>query len=271
MENKIKLFFPIINEIELIEAKLEWALERFDDISVVEGHHPKYTNVDPNGLSVDGTTEILVSYDDRIKYLPVGKVDNEMELRNLAYKYLSQESGIAFMLDTDEFFLDKDLEFIDNIYKNDKNLKYTLTNSYIFLDGKHCAPHIQRFQSKPFPYCDNITVQFGQWHERIFRYNKWYSYHRSPFLVNDFYGRFLYNDEIYYNERALFPEVYLLHYKNFKRAEAEKRMQMYDSYRDGVKHDDEWDILEKNKFEYKGEHPPQITKMLASFPVVQVG
>lgn len=271
MENKLKLFFPIINEIELIEAKLEYALGLDMEISVVEGHHPAYTNVDPNGLSVDGTTEILISYDDRIKYLPVGKVDNEMELRNLAYKYLSHDPGIALMFDTDEFMLEKDLIFLDGEYKKDKDLKYILTNSYIFLDGKYCAPHIQRFQSKPFPYSDNITVQFGQWHERIFRYNKWYSYHRSPFLINDFYGRFLYNDEIYYNERLLFPEVYLLHYKNFKRNEAEKRTQMYDTFGDGIDHSDEWNILEKNKFEYKGEHPPQIAKMLASFIVAQVG
>ena len=152
MELKWGLFAPCLNEGQLIEFKLEWALERFADISIVEGHHPKYTNVDPNGLSVDKTTEILSSYGDRIKYLPVGKVDNEMELRNMAYKELNKDLDVVIMCDIDEFYLDKDLEFLDNIYKSNKDLKHTLTNSYIFLDGKHCAPHIQRIQSQPFPY-----------------------------------------------------------------------------------------------------------------------
>ena len=49
-----------------------------------------------------------------------------------------------------------------------------------------------------------------------------------------------------------------------KREEAEERTKMYDTYGDGVKHDTEWDILEKNKIEYKGEHPKQITELLSS-------
>lgn len=262
MELKWGIYAPCINEGNIIEAKLEWALERFDDISIVEGHHPKYTNVDPNGLSVDGTTEILLSYDDRIKYLPVGKVDNEIELRALAYKYLSKNLDVVIMNDIDEFYLDDDLDYIDTLYRRNKDLKLTLTNSYIFFDNKHCAPHIKRIQSPPFNFAKDVKVHFGEWHERIFRYDLWYSYKRSPFLINDFYGRFLYNDEVYYGERMLLDDVYMLHYKNFKREEAEKRTMMYDAYDDGIQHSGEWDELEKNKIEYKGKHPEQIEKML---------
>lgn len=261
MELKWGIFAPCINEGQLVETKLEWLLERFNDISIVEGHHPKYENVDPNGLSVDATTEILLSYDDRIKYLPVGKVDNEIELRDLAYKYLDKDLDVVIMCDMDEFYLDEDLDYIDNLYRRNKDLKLTLTNSYIFLDDKYCAPHLKRIQSQPFKFAKGVDVHFGQWHERIFRYSPWYSYRRSPFLINDFYGRFLYNDEIYYGERMLLEDVYMLHYKNFKREEAEKRTMMYDTYDDGVKHDTEWDELEKTKIEYEGEHPPQIERL----------
>lgn len=258
MNLKWGIYAPCLNEVQLIDAKLEWALERFDDISLCEGHHPKYTNVNDSGLSIDGTSEILKSYSDRIKYTPVGKVDNEMMLRDIAYQKLNKDLDVVIMCDADEFYLDKDLELIDDLYKRNKELKLTLTNSYIFIDDKFCAPHIQRKQSPPFKFNKNAQVHFGQWHERIFRYNKWYSYHRSPFLVNDFYGRFLYNDEIYFGERELLSDVYMLHYKNFKLAEAKKRTEMYDEYGDGVKHDDEWNILDEHKFEYKGEHPKEI-------------
>ena len=80
MELKWGIFAPCINEIELIEAKLEWALERFDDIVMVEGHHKRYTNVNESGLSLDGTTEILKSYSDRIKYRPVGAINDVMDI-----------------------------------------------------------------------------------------------------------------------------------------------------------------------------------------------
>lgn len=264
MELKWGMFAPCLNEGQLIEAKLEWALERFVDISIVEGHHPKYTNVNENGLSVDKTTEILSSYNDRIKHTPIGKVNNEMELRNIAYRELNKDLDVVIMCDIDEFYLDKDLERLDNLYKSNKDLKLTLTNSYIFLDGKHCAPHIRRIQSQPFPFSKDVVVHFGEWHERIFRYNKWYSYHRSPFLINDFFGRFLYNDEIYYNERMLIPDIHMLHYKNFKLGEAKKRTELYDTYGDGVKHDTEWATLEGTKIEYKGEHPKKISELFSS-------
>jgi len=269
-ELKWGLFAPCINEIELIEAKLEWALERFDDISIVEGHHKHYKNVSEVGLSVDGTSEILQSYSDRIKYNPVGIVNvegtEEFILRDTAYQALNKDLDVVVMCDIDEFWLDKDLDFLDEQYLRNKNLKLTATNSLIFLDNEYCAKHIQRNQGTfAFDLDDNgnvRTVNFGQWHERIFRYNEYYRYDASPFLINDMYGRFIFSHQIYFNERKLFPEIYMLHYKNFKRAEAEKRTEMYNTYNDNVKHDTEWDELELKKFKYDGEHPEQIKRLL---------
>ena len=256
------LYAPCINEIELIEVKLEWALERFDSICIVEGHHPAYTNINESGLSVDGTSEILKSYSDRINYIPIGKVNHEIELRELAYRGLDK-CDVCIMGDIDEFYLDNDLEYMDNLYKRNKDLKLTLTNSYIFLDNKHCAPHIQRKQGDGIFFNKQIPQLFmGQYHERIFRYNKFYSYHISPFLINDIYGRFIFADEIYCDDRILLDDVFMLHYKNFKREEAEKRTQLYDTYGDGVKHDTEWDELEQNKILYEGEHPAHIKRLL---------
>lgn len=261
MNNKWAIFAPCINEAQLIEAKIQWGLRHDFEVVIVEGHHPAYQNHDPNGLSNDGTTEILLSYEDRIKYVPVGPVEHEMVLRDIGYKKISKDTDAVIMCDIDEFYLDKDLEYIDDLFRGDK-IKHILTNSYIFLDNEYCAPHIQRKQSPPFFYADGINIHFGQWHERIFRYNKFYSYKRSPFLVNDIYGRFVFNDLAYFGERMLLPDVYMLHYKNFKRAEAEKRTEMYDTYGDGVKHDTEWEELEKNKIKYEGEHPKEILNLL---------
>jgi hypothetical protein len=144
-----------------------------------------------------------------------------------------------------------------------KSPKQTLTNSYIFVDDKNCAPHIQRFESPPIKYAKGVKVHFGQWHERIFRYNKYYSYSRSPFLINDIYGRFLFDHPAFFDERMLLEDIYMLHYKNFKVEEAKKRLEMYDQYDDGHhKHDEEWETLIKNSFEYKGNHPQEIKNLL---------
>ena len=260
MELKWGIFFPVINEAQLLEAKIEWAIRHEFAVSIVEGHHPRYTNVDPNHLSVDGTTEILVSYEDRINYLLLGEVENEAILRDEAYKRLPNDLDVCIMCDADEFYLDKDLEYIDRLYKDNKNLKLTLTNSYIFMDKNYCAPHIQR-QQGIVKFNKKIDIHYGQFHERIFRYNRWYGYGISPFLINDFYGRFLFDNPVYFGERVLLNNIHMLHYKNFKLEEAKKRTMMYDKYDDGIEHMEEWDILEKNKIEYKGEHPIEILKL----------
>jgi len=256
------IFAPCINEVSLIEAKIKWALDLFDDIVIAEGHHPKYTNHGENHLSNDGTTEILESYGDQITYVPVGQAQNEIILRNEAYKNLKKDLDVVIMCDIDEFYLTKDLDYIDMLYQRNKHLKLTLTNSYIFLDKEYCAPHIQRKQSPPMEFNKQGAIHFGEWHERIFRYNKYYSYLVSPFLVNDLYGRFIFSDAFYYDERIIIKDVFMLHYKNFKMDEAKKRLEMYDEYKDGVKHDDEFEILNKNKIKYEGEHPKQIGELL---------
>jgi len=262
MELSWGIFFPCINEIELIEAKIQWALRHDFAVSVCEGHHPQYEDHNEKGLSIDGTTETLETYSDQIIYTPKGEVNNEMILRDIAYQALPKDLDVVIMCDADEFYLDKDLDYIDILYKRDKNLMLTLTNSYIFLDNEHCAEHIKRKQSPPFPFTEGVEVHFGEWHERIFRYSKWHSYQRSPFLINDLYGRFLYNDPNYYGDRVLLKDVFMLHYKNFKMEEAKKRVQMYDEYDDGVKHDDEWDILNKDKIKYEGEHPIEVQELM---------
>ena len=256
------IFAPCMNEATVIEAKIKWGLRLFDDVVILEGHHPQYTDHGENHLSNDGTTEILKSYADQITYIPFGEAQNEIILRNEAYKALKKDLDVVIMSDIDEFILEKDLEYIDMLYQRNKDLKLTLTNSYIFLDKEYCAPHIRRKQSPPMAFSKDLNIHFGEWHERIFRYNKYYSYLVSPFLVNDLYGRFIFNDPYYFNERQLLSDVYILHYKNFKMDEAKKRLEMYNEYGDGVKHDDEFQQLEKDKIKYEGEHPKEIGDLL---------
>lgn len=260
-ELKWGIYAGCINEEKLIEAKLEWALERDFAVSIVEGHHPNYKNVNESGLSVDKTTEILKSYSDRINYQPVGAVQWQGLLRDKAYKGLPHDCEVAVMSDIDEFILDKDIEFLDGIYKNRKDIVLTVLNSYIFLDEEHCAPHVQRHEGIVKFGLDQ-DIQFGQYHERVFRYNKFYGYTRSPFLINDIFGRFIFSDSAYFNDRLLFDDRYILHYKNFKIEEAKARHKMYEERGDKIVYDEEWKELEKNKFKYEGEHPSQIKKLL---------
>lgn len=257
------LYAQCINEKQLIGAKIEWALRLGMSVSICEGHHPNYKNFDPQThLSNDGTTEILKSYSDRINYIPAGEVPWQGALRDKAYKGLPQDLDVCIMSDIDEFILEKDLERLDSLYHN-KDLRLTLTNSYIFLDNEYCCPHIM-------PPSGNIVkfnmeydlIQYGQWHERIFRYNKFYSYRLSPFLINDIYGGFPFSNSAYFDDRIIVPDIYILHYKNFKMDEAKKRHEMYKERGDKADYNLEWDVLEKNKFKYKGEHPLEIQKLM---------
>lgn len=261
MELKWGIFAGCINEAQLIEAKIEWALRLGMAVSIVEGHHPNYKGETINGLSSDGTTEILKSYSDRIRYVPLGQVPAQNLLRHNAYKLLPKDLDVVIMSDIDEFILEKDIEELDNMYKYKKNLKLTLLNSYIFLDDEYCAPHIQRHQGE-VKFNLETNIGYGQFHERIFRYNKYYGYRISPFLVNDFYGRFIFDNSAYFNERVLLEDMYILHYKNFKMEESKKRHEMYKERGDKFNYDEEWKILEQNKIKYEGEHPREIQKLL---------
>lgn len=259
--SKIGVFAPCINEEELIEPKIKWALRHGFDVSITEGHHPHYKNHDENGLSTDKTTEILKSYSDRIKYTPIGDVPRQKYLRDIAYKKLDRDLDIALMLDIDEFLSDEDLDKIKMYFKEDDSLVLVVTDSLIFLDKDHCAPHIRRKQQK-IKFNDDVEIYTGQFHERVFRYNKYYGYDISPFLVNDLYNRFLFTDLTYYNRRVLDTDIKILHYKNFKKQEAKKRHEMYKDRGDSEDYDDERVKLNEKKFKFEGNHPPEIEGIL---------
>ena len=256
------VFAGCINEEALIEAKINWALRLGMKISIVEGHHPDYKNHSEDHLSIDKTTEILESYSDQIIYNPLGEVPHQAVLRDTAYKNLPQDLDIVIMSDIDEFFLEKDLEQIDDMFSADNDLKLILTNSYIFLDNEFCAPHIQRKEGRPVEFNKNLKLWHGQYHERIFRYNKFYGYNVSPFLINDLFGRNLVNNPIYFGERELRDDIYLLHYKQFKLSEAKERHKMYKKRGDKHDYNKEWKLLEKNKIRYEGKHPIEIKKLI---------
>jgi len=263
MNLKWGIYLGCINEEQLIEAKIEWALRHDMAVSIVEGCHPDYKGpTDPNGLSSDKTTEILSGYSDQIKWLAPGRVKEQSDLRDLAYKNLPQDLDVVIMSDVDEFLTDEDLSYLDMIYSRKKDLKHTLLNSYIFLDDKNCAPHVQRKESQPIAYNRDTTIHLGEWHERVFRYNKYYAYDRSPFVINDIWGRFIISDSAYFGDRVLLPDTYMLHYKNFKMDEAKARHEMYKERGDTADYDEEWKILEECKLEYKGHHPKEVEKLL---------
>ena len=262
MELKWGIYAGCINEEILIEPKIKWALRHDMTVSICEGHHPNYKNVNESGLSVDKTTEILESYSDRIKYTPAGAVPHQMVLRDIAYKGLPQDLDVVIMSDIDEFLTDADLEELDHMYKINKDLKLTLTNSYIFLDNEHCCSHLMNTGYENIEFNKKYFLTLGHWHERIFRYNKFYQYTRSPFLINDYIGRFIFTNSAFFNERELLPDMYILHYKNFKMKEAKERHKMYKERGDKADYDAEWQILNANKFKYKGEHPIEIKELI---------
>lgn len=256
------IFAGCINEEPLIEAKINCTLRLGMKISIVEGHHPNYKKHNEKHLSIDKTTEILESYSDQIIYKPIGEVPHQAVLRHTAYHNLPKDIDICIMSDIDEFFLESDLEQIDTMFSTDNDLKLVLTNSYIFLDNKFCAPHIQRKQGNPIEFNKDLKIWHGQFHERIFRYSPFYGYNVSPFIINDLFGRNLFNNPIYYGERTLRDDIYLLHYKNFKMGESKERLEMYEKRGDKADYKKEWKILNKNKIRYEGKHPVEIERLI---------
>jgi len=219
------IFMPVLNEERIIDAKIKHCLNITKRVVVVEGSIPQTEDVGQNGLSTDGTTEILKSYADRIVYLPVGKCDNRIILQNHALDFIRQEfpdTEILHRTDADEFI---DLKWLDEIEKCFRSGPYWLiyTDLINLVDSTRYTKNVGNSTLKHFPFCPDIFLPpGGAFHERFYRYRFDLHYEHSAHALTDSFGRIIYQHPDYYFHRMIIPnpDIKIFHYKyidGFKR------------------------------------------------------
>jgi hypothetical protein len=202
---------PVLNEAKIIEAKLQHSLQ-IGRVVVVEGSIPQTRDVAENGLSSDGTTEILKSYSDKITYIPAGHCKDRMELQNRALVEVHKrfpDTEILHRTDADEFIDLNNLQIVEQTFNRGPFwLVYTDLVNLIDMTKarKNVAPN-----SRLFPFAPGITLKAGMFHERFYRYRPDLSYTGSAHCLCDHANRPLYiHPDYYFNRSLIMPKVKVL-------------------------------------------------------------
>ena len=212
------IFLPVLNEGKMIESKILHSLDIVEEygghVVVVEGSVPYATEVNEQGLSSDGTSEVLKNYEDKITYLPVGKQANKGDLQNHAIKYIHQncrDSEILHRTDADEFLSMRDIEDIDDHF-NETNDWFLYTNLRQLISPTKGVSDSPSPKGPSFNFNRNTRLRPGDFHERFYRYRPDLAYRVSPHALSDGLGRMLFNHPDYFFSRSVIPEMYIYHY-----------------------------------------------------------
>jgi hypothetical protein len=218
---KWTIMMPCLNEADIIESKLDYCLN-IGNVVVVEGSIPQTYDIGTNGFSSDGTTEILKSYSDRIKYIPGGRFKTRKDLQNEGMKYIFKnftDTEILWVCGVDEFINTDCLKIIENHFS--KTQDWLLYWDLINLKDATIAYKDRIRDSVSFPFAPGITLTGGVFQERFYRYRMDLSYSTAHAMA-DSLNRTLYcHPDYFFHRSAIITETKykIFHYK----------------YRDGLK------------------------------------
>jgi hypothetical protein len=198
---KWTFLMPVLNEANIIEARIKDALE-IGNLVVVEGAIPTFPN--DNGLSIDGTSEILKSYSDRILYIPARQQKDRIVLQNIGMLNLHKqfpETDILARTDADEFFNMETVEAVESQFRN-SNDWVTYVNMFDVISKNKIKRRTQPLE-KFFPFSPGVRICGGMYPERFYRYRPdlHYQYHDS--IMADGLGIPFFAHPNYYFNRSI--------------------------------------------------------------------
>ena len=146
----------VFNGDDYLDAALKGIYDIAHEIIIVEGAVKEFMfAANPDGSSTDKTVEIINSFPDplqKIRFIQ-GKWDNKMHMQNVIAEHVTGD--IYLKLDSDEFYHINELEWLLNLYREDKNL------------------WIIRYKFNHFWHSkDHIAVD-SQWESRMNRICRW--------------------------------------------------------------------------------------------------
>jgi len=194
-------FLPVLNEANIIEARIKNALE-IGNVVVVEGSIPSFPN--ENGLSIDGTSEILKSYSDKILYIQAGAQKDRIALQNIGIAALHKrfpETDILARTDADEFFNRATIEAVEERFTKSQDWVTYIT--MFDMVSKTKAKLRTQPPEKYFAFAPGIRICGGMFPERFYRYRPdlHYQYHDS--IMADGMGIPLFWHPNYYFNRSI--------------------------------------------------------------------
>ena len=247
------------NEKDFIIPSIKSVYDFADKIILVEGKDKVFESSHINGLSSDGSTELVKEFiekedkDHKIVYIPLGLVNSKKELRQAYLDYAQKnydENAWILVLDADEGYHEKTLKLLDRYVDGDQNLQIILNDQFWFwspaqvacknsIEIEYPEVAVPGFTMKSTDkYCCDRSVQLayhGYFDERIFRNLEGLSYNKSHTNVCDSSGEFLYSQDKYRENRNFITNSWAnrFHYGYLKsERETESKLKYYLS-RDG--------------------------------------
>lgn len=139
---KITANIICLNEIDYLQSALESIYNVVDKIVIVEGCSKSYTQfANSKGLSVDGTTELILSFPDpekKISYYPVGFCEKVNDLRDMALQKTDKDTDYILVVDGDTLFDETEINNVKKIAMKYPNIRAFWGNHLMFFgDMKH--------------------------------------------------------------------------------------------------------------------------------------
>ena len=209
---KVAACYIVLNEADYIKYSLDSVYDAMDQIYIVEGAIEAVADRESdNGLSIDGTTQIIESYPDpqgKIRYKHAGVFPHKVELRQVYMDMMDPEVDWIFIVDGDEAYNAENLENNLRLIGGESDLVWVGTEFDNFNgDFWHTLVKPPDLYSKPGWFFDrhgNSMVN-GEYHERLFRNLPGLAYQDSHATIQDSGRIYLYSQGKYRKQRLYVP------------------------------------------------------------------
>lgn len=245
------------NEAEFIQLTMGSIYDKVDKIIVIEGAVKNRPNKTEEGLSTDGTTELINEFkkkndpDNKITVIRIKKPWENLEAIKQTFLDISVPGDWLLINDADEFYMPEDIDRLRlAIDRNPHATEFVPLFLHFYRDFFH------------------VAVPGPEWqplHQRFFKYQKGMKYAAHP-TVYDAFNRDTYFSPEYWSRRFFMNNFFIYHY-GYARSNMNEIMQSKKDYYDkelrahGNAHEKfdkkvkDWvDCVEPVAY-YSGEHP----------------
>ena len=209
---KVAACYIVLNEADYIKWSLGSVYDAMDQIYIVEGAIDAVADRESNnGLSIDGTTEIIQSYPDpenKIRYKNAGVFPHKVQLRQVYMDMMDPEIDWIFIVDGDEAYT------AENIENNLRLIRGELDLVWIGTEFDNFNGDFWHKLMKPpdcYPKPGHFSDRYGNWmvngeyQERMFRNLPGLAYQDSHATIQDSNRTYLYSMGQYRKHRLYIP------------------------------------------------------------------
>jgi hypothetical protein len=198
---------PIFNEVDKVESKILELSSNFDEVYFVEASRFPFVET-PQGLSDDGTTQILEDHKYEIHHIKLGKTTIPEVFKEITKITHREQPDLVYVTDCDEFLSRNAFKEINQL-DLDPHWAYLISMWEMF--GREKGFRVYGVGDRKFHTTANTMHLPGDFRERLCRYRMDMNIAENRFF--DQFGRSLFIAPDYRFQRKIL-DCKIFHYRN---------------------------------------------------------